>query len=251
MELVSKRAGEVLHLIAAVNDQGYQPASAEIDAYGMRPEPYVDRDPWEEEYYDQLDIEPYSTYLHRLHFVDVEEDKVSLSPFGRAVLQALHSQGRFEVGAAIQTVLGNADPFAYAKAMAVLADVNNALVVDPYIKLEGLFDILPFKNVTRILTSSEHKDPSKKAGPFAAASNATQGSREIRIADISLLHDRYFIPISGPVLMVSTSMNSIGRRMAVIVPLAESASRAVRDEHEAIWSQASPVAHGPDGLPRE
>jgi len=244
MELAGKRAGEVLNMIAAVTDQGYEPARTEVDSYGLNPDRLLrEYDPYTDEMYDMWDEEAYSTYLLRLNWIQVHDDRVTLSPLGQAILKALQDEGRFESVSVLQTVLGRSDPFAYARAMAVLAGVENALVVDPYLKLPDLIRIMPLANVTRVLTSDERKDFSLKAGPFAAASEATEGIREIRMATTALLQDRYFIPTVGPVMSLSTSMNSIGKRIGVISPLGTAASAAVREEHEAIWREA--ISIGP------
>lgn len=242
MELVNKRAAQVMNMIAAVNTQGYRPSRAEINSYGASPDRLVTEfDPYYEDRHEVWDVETYSTYLERLRWVEFVDDAAALSPMGLAVLRAMQDQGKLDNVSVLETVLESGDPFAYARAIAVLADIPDTLVVDPYIRFDGLTDIMPLSNVTRILTSSERANPSKKAGPFALASAARPGNRQIRIAELSQLHDRYFIPRTGPVRMISTSMNSIGSRIGVITPLGASASQAVREEHERIWTDSVPV----------
>lgn len=242
VELVNKRAAKVMNMIAAVNTQGYKPSRVEVNNYGSSPERLVTEfDPYYDDRGEFWDVETYSAYLERLKWVEIIEDAAVLTPMGLAVLRAMQDQGKLDNVSVLETVLESGDPFAYARAIAVLADVPDALVVDPYIKLDGLMDIMPLSSVTRILTSSERGNPSKKAGPFALASAARPGNRQIRIAELSRLHDRYFIPRTGPVRMISTSMNSIGSRIGVITPLGASASQAVREEHEKIWTDSVPV----------
>lgn len=242
MELANKRAAQVMNMIAAVNAQGHRPSRSEINRYGASPDRLVTEfDPYHDERGEFWDIETYSTYLERLIWVEFVDDAAALTPMGLAVLRAMQDEGKLDSVGVLETVLENGDPFAYARAIAVLADIPDALIVDPYIRLEGLMDIMPLSSVTRILTSDERGKRGKKAHLFALANAARPGNRQIRIADVSRLHDRYFIPGTGPVRMISTSMNSIGSRIGVITPLGASASQAVRVEHEKIWSESSSV----------
>jgi hypothetical protein len=191
--------------------------------------------------FGKYETETYSDHLTRLKWASTHSDGLLATAAGRAMLQALDTESSAIDSGFLQTVLGASDPIAYARVLGVIGDLGPVMIIDPYLKLEQLPDLLRLSNVTRILSSTESKPLDRKATPFAAAMTMATHSVGVRLVEGKELHDRYFVPDDGPVHMISTSMNGIGIRVSVITPLDDPASAAVRAEHERIWTAATSV----------
>lgn len=255
-QLASADVHQALQYLAAVNHAGYQPSAAELNAYGEQPgrTSHVVGSASLAAQFDGLartfaewvgrrELEAYSAHFLRLKWASNPTGGFVITELGEAVLAALDAEANANDSEFLQTVLGADDPIAYARAIAVLADLGPVMIVDPYVKLDQLPDLLRLSNVTRILSSTERKPLDQKATPFAAAATMAKHDVGIRLDEGNKLHDRYFVPDDGLVYMISTSMNSISAsRISVITPLDEQASAAVRAAQEAIWDGASPVA---------
>lgn len=265
-QLATADVHQALQYLAAVNHAGYQPSAAELNAYGEKPgrsshvvggassltAQFEGLTRTFSEWVGRRELEAYSAHFVRLKWAFDHGGNFFITKLGKAVLAALDAEASANDSEFLQTVLGADDPIAYARAIAVLADLGPVMVVDPYIKLDQLPDLLRLSNVTRILSSTERKPLDQKATPFAAAATMAKHDVAIRLEEGNKLHDRYFVPDDGLVHMISTSMNSISAsRVSVITPLDEQASAAVRAAQEAIWDSASPVADPDTGAEGE
>ncbi|MGW1257369.1 hypothetical protein ACWD5Q_19855 [Streptomyces sp. NPDC002513] len=60
---------------------------------------------------------------------------------------------------------------------------------------------------------------------------------EVRVANE--LHDRFAISEGDKVIAIGTSLNSVGKNLSVVVPLASIAGNAIRHSHEDLWTNAT------------
>ena len=262
MEITTPAARQALHYLNAIQNQGYAPTVSELDAYARNP---IARSRsvggalsgirtvlssyalTMQTVYGETTTETFVEMCNRLSWaVTGADERVTITPLGRAVVQALRQEATFEQSVLISTLIEPEDPFAYAKIIGTIADLDDVLVVDAYLKLDGLIHLMRLPQVARVLTSDEtspgQKKPSAKLATFehvvgAAAAPAFQA----RSLGPKKLHDRYVIPQAGHVLTLSTSLNSIGDRIGTATWLDDIASAAVRKAHEALWVEATPV----------
>lgn len=256
--LVEDDVHQVLLFVQSSMDSGYLPSVREVEAYGKRPTRRVRRkgggiaNNWAD-IADALskfavatlgdtEVETFVDYLARLGWAAVANDQVRLTSLGSAMLRAAQAGDNDDLDAVVQTtVLENSDPFAYARTLGAIAEMPAVMVVDPYLKLDGIISLSRIESVQRILTGDERRPVGNKAEPFAAVTAASGRDYETRIASSDLLHDRYLVPETGPVRQISSSLNSVGKRIGVITVLSPVASDAVRSDCEAIWTQATSV----------
>ena len=240
--------------IQSAVENGYTPTVEEADTYGDSPTRRFTRSPGSlasalmnmghltTTMFGQVTGEDFTEYLARIRWASVSGGRIRLTPLGAAMLRAANAESVDDEDALIQTaVLEPTDPFAYARTLGTIADLPSVLVVDPYIKLEGVIDLSAIESVSRILTGDEGKPITGKTVPFGAVAATTNREYEIRVAPNARMHDRYLIPESGPVRQISSSLNSVGRRIGVITHLSDAASLAVRAECEDIWNDATQV----------
>ncbi|GAB2456307.1 hypothetical protein HD599_003222 [Conyzicola lurida] len=204
-------------------------------------------------------FESFATYLVRLGWAAlVPEKRLSITALGIAVLGAMNDEAALDIQMVVAKAIDPDDPFAYAKIIGEIAGTDDAMVVDPYLKSDGLQDLLRLASVSRVLTSDESRPgrskPSPKIAVFEHMVEASVASGfELRILPLAQMHDRYVIPKSGSVLNLTTSFNSIGQRIGVAVWLPELPSAAIRDAHAALWAAGTAVARqsppGPESDP--
>ncbi|MCW2835344.1 MAG: uncharacterized protein JWN68_3297 [Nocardioides sp.] len=186
--------------------------------------------------------ETFCQYLARLSWInDDTAEAVELTPAGRALLKALNSPALEETTADVFEIVLNPDnPFAYAQALSGLSTVKNALLVEPYFRLDQLMDVAEFDNIVRVLVGSRLK--AAEYDLLATGIASLRDGRSIEIRKTADLHDRYLIPAEdGGVLMLGASLGAIGKKVSTMTTLGQVASRALRDAHEQIWCEAEPI----------
>lgn len=222
-----------------------------FDAYAFNPDPrkarYRHYSDWAEEdlYNSEQELvyaaEKVSAYLDRVGWADVEADSISPTALGIAVLQALNAP-TVDVSseAPLTVVIDPADPLAYAKVFGLIVSRDAGLLIDPYLQMPEFYELLEIPAITRILMSN--KSIATKRPVVAKALAATDGRVEVRYVEEKLLHDRFFIPDAGDVLVFGSSLNSLTRRPGVVTPLADAAaSGAIRDAYKKLWVAGTPI----------
>jgi hypothetical protein len=271
MEIASPEAHQALHYLSSVQRHGYSPTATEIDAYAGGPSPRFFPAPgsgmirWISDFEEfqrsedlragRASVETYSTYMVRVGWAVPGADKrLSITALGHAVLGAMNDEAVLDIQMVVAKAIDPNDPFAYAKIIGEIAASDDAMVVDPYLKTDGLQDLLRLPSVSRVLTSDESRSGKSKPSPkIAVFEHMVEASVvdgfELRVLPLSQMHDRYVIPKSGSVLNLTTSFNSIGQRIGVAVWLPELPSAAIREAHAALWAAGSkvvrPSAPGP------
>lgn len=233
---VEKRGGRLS--VEALNAYGDQPERIEFnDMYGVQAGRGVlvtaqisreDDEPW-------VGDERFDRFFARLHWIDVNDEIVTLTQLGRAVL-AEASSPEVEEGSAIEVLIDPSSQFAYAQVMNKIAQVGECLVVDPYLNAESAIDLGQMDSVTRVLTGD--RNIKKLRGQFGIIMRA-RPDFEIRYAEQGTLHDRYVIPLEGKVHVLGSSLNSIAHRQGVITSLEHLGSQFISEAYEEIWRDAS------------
>ncbi|QSB24422.1 hypothetical protein [Curtobacterium sp. 24E2] len=231
-ELASPDVHRALHYLAALNRAGYHPSARELDAYAEQPDRSsrtiggISQTLMQSgnlgktfsNIFGRSETETYSDHFVRLAWALKHSSGLIVTAVGRAALDALDTESSATDSGFLQTVLGAGDPIAYARVLGLITELGPVMIIDPYLKLEQLPDLLRLPNVTRIMSSTERKAKGMKATPFAAAMTMARHEVDVRLVEGQDLHDRYFIPDNGAVHMISTSMNGVGLRVSVITP---------------------------------
>lgn len=251
MEIVDPEIHRVLSYIDALNKHGQKPQSELVDGFADAPD---------RKYLRESGIlalaqmrrqiatlgerttaaETVCQYLARLGWI-CSEGKVELTPIGRALLKSLNAPALEDATVdVVEVVLSPENPFAYVQALNALASVEDALLVEPYFRLQQLIDIAELDNITRVLLSN--RVGQREIGLLASGIATLDKDRAIEIRTATDLHDRYLIPSEeGMAMMLGASLGGIGRKVSTLTTLGEVASHAIREAHEEIWKSAELV----------
>jgi hypothetical protein len=252
MEIVSEHVHRVLAYVEALNRHGVRPVRKAVNEFANGPDRKESRTvpafqlsalravqhALRGVQAETVEGETFSQYAARLGWIgDVTE--VELTPIGRALLKALNTPALEETSADVfEIVLEAGDPFAYAQALGALSVAKNALLVEPYFRLEQLMDVAEFDNIERVLVGPGLNKRDLEL--LATGLSAVLESRQLEIRVARALHDRYLIPaVEGSVLMLGMSLGGIGKKVSTITTIGEVSSTALRNAHETLWSEAS------------
>ncbi len=149
------------------------------------------------------------------------------------------------VRARTASALAANDTGGHNRGSAGLATAGPALLVDPYLRLEQLHDLVVGTDVERVLISKQQKDSkSIRAGIATYLGNVMQPRTvQVRASADSDVHDRVLVGEDGAVHLLGTSLNAIktGSASTVLVRLPDVAATAQRQRAEAWWRDAEPV----------
>jgi hypothetical protein len=186
--------------------------------------------------------ETVAAWLERLGWIHAAEDRLSMTPLGRAVLAALEEDERLSDDLPPELVLAPDDPVVYARVIGVISSAGPAALVDPYFDLERLLDIVHRTSVSRILTGPD-KAGRGRLPALEQAFNSLTGARSLELRVSDDFHDRLLIADDGRVWSIGTSLNGVGKRLAVLSAFGQGATTdAIRERFEASWNAADPVA---------
>lgn len=259
MILIDDLSHLVLAYIAAIGNRGGQLSVEALNAYGQQPERIVYNDMYGDETGRGLLLtaqtssvkdepwisdETFSHFFERLRWIEVRDEIVHLTSLGKAVLEAADSAND-EDGSAIEVLIDPSNQFAYAQVMNRIAQVGEALVVDPYLNAETAIDLGQMESVRRVLTGD--RNISKLRGRFGIIMRA-RPDFEIRYIDQKTLHDRYVISSAGSVTVLGSSLNSIAHRQGVITPLDKMGSKFISDAYEELWRHACSLTEESDSI---
>lgn len=252
MELVSEDVHRTLTYLAAVGRKGAQLSIGQLQKFAASPQPFPARTRNVLADYAARSLtaffeqaqpgETTTAFLQRVEWIELSSGSVRLTQLGVAVLE--HADRPALVDPAdepMSVTIDPDDPLAYARIFHLLAGHGPGLLVDPYLKFDGLADIMQISSIDRVLTSND--DGRNRLGIFARALGASTEPPALRTLDRSQLHDRFFIPDDGPVYTLGSSLNSITKRPGVVTPIADAAAAgAIRAAYADLWSQADEVA---------
>ena len=249
MEIVSERTHRVLAYVEAMNRHGVRPHAADVNAFAISPDhERVDVGIGATmaslaEMYDILgpkyEVENFTDYLHRIGLT-TNVHRIELTKGGLALLQTLNTPVT-EDGArdVVEIVLDPSNPYAYAQALSVLSKVPNAMLVEPYFRLEQLVDISGFESIERVLVGPGLSPRDVELLAFGLPSTG----RPIEIRQAKSLHDRYLISTDTDegVLMLGVSLGGIGKKVSTLTTLGPAVSKAIRELHQSIWDDSDVI----------
>lgn len=253
MDLVTPSVHLSLTYLDVLNRAGVPLSKDALDAYGHAPnrvEPVTRRglsvltarlEPFGS-LTETVPGELMSTYLRRLSWIEGGDNDCRISAIGRAVLAHADRPVADSEDASVSVVIDPEDPLAYLRIFELINEHDGGLLIDPYLKLPGLSDLLEISTVSRVLTSVEGRNEAI----FARAIAATESTLEGRSVDRSRLHDRFFIA-ADKVYVLGSSLNSITRRPGVVTPILDPvAVAAISSTYETIWDEARPLVAPPE-----
>jgi hypothetical protein len=176
--------------------------------------------------------------LIRLRWLQISTVKgLSITPLGRALLREVDVLDP-EVAPAI--VLESGNPLAYAQLLGHIAESGDAYVIDPYLRMEQLYELMTTTSTGRVLVGS--KLGKGDIAGIRSVVTATPDRIQVRQAGAGVLHDRFVIGELG-VHQFGTSMNSVGSNTTVLVQMPADASEFLRAKAEEWWADS--VVLGP------
>jgi hypothetical protein len=254
MEIVSEDIHRVLAYVDALNRHGINPPALFVDRFAEAPD-YRRRTVLRKSFVDDTAAilagaiyrsvvdagESFTSYLERLGWATLKGRGVELSPIGRALIKALNTPAMEDAATNVfEIVLTPENPFAYAQALGAMSTVHDAMLVEPYFRLEQLMDIGEFGNIARVLLGYNLKPHEYELLATGLASLPSARNLELRKA--KTLHDRYLIPAhDGGVLMLGMSLGGIGKKVSTLTTLGAEASQALRGVYETIWNDADVI----------
>jgi hypothetical protein len=243
IRLASADAFRLLKYIVDLNRAGYQPTLHEVDVYAWNPDrkgtsvgSVLLGRAFANLLKSQL-AQPAETlleYIRRVGWVETPDDRVVVTDLGKAFLISQTMAGADGGGVLVLEAGGE---FAYQEVMARLAAHGEATLVDPFLSLEGLYHVIQLTEVTKLLVGP--KAPQKQ---LKAAVGSTSLPRPLELRASSEVHDRLFVPVTGTIEMLGTSLNGVSKRLSLLVPLSQDASDALRRNLGPIWKRATPLA---------
>lgn len=200
-----------------------------------------------------FDFDPYSDglyprtadYLIDARLLTYADRRLTLTRAGTAILRATTTGGSSTIDTRPIEVVGRmTDPFVYAELLARIDDVQDSLVIDPYLHPGDIAALLRLSNVKRILTRDTRingmaqVDRAQKlriamgARPDAQLRFASANSRE--------LHDRLILPTrGGGGLILGTSLG--GTQLTVVTRIGEESTSVLRTHYNSVWDTAAHV----------
>lgn len=247
----------MLAFVDACNTSGYRPTAEEVTLWLRSPQPRLPTNRLAASLAANLaqvltpifaGVEPGSgeddvAHAQRLLWLS-PGDRLSLTRLGAALLR---SGERSQVDQASVDVLelGREDPLAYPRLVARLASSGTALLVDPYLRLEQLHDLVVETEVSRVLISKQQKASREIRAGIATYLGSPRVARtiEVRASADNDVHDRVLVEDNGSVYLLGYSLNGIkaGAASTMLVRLPDAAAGGQRERAEAWWADAEPV----------
>jgi hypothetical protein len=193
--------------------------------------------------------EKFLAHLRRLGWIERDSrGRYGVTLLGHALLKAEASADSGDEDSSVM-VLAAEDELAYGQVLGVIAECGDALVMDGYLGAQELIHILAHTNASRFLIGDRLNKGrvTELALQINLAPPNQDGSvRELRRASF---HDRFVLG-EHKVYGLSASLNSIGKSMATLIEMPDTAARSIRADAEEHWSGGAVLARGlhPDDL---
>lgn len=250
VELISEQLHRTLTYIFAVNRAGAALTLGQLEAYAVNPSPTQRRtrniaESVVSQYMSLLEHEvvpreSVGSFLTRVQWIE-DRAGVQLTALGRAVLQYADRQPLADVSEEpLMVTIDPDDRLAYTRIFDLMSSYGEGLLVDKYLNLEGLGDVMSISSVDRLLTSDDARR--NRLTLFGRALGTDEDSPSLRTLPAARLHDRFFIPDDGPVFALGSSLNSISARPGVVTTIADSAAQAIREMYERLWGEGEVVS---------
>jgi hypothetical protein len=235
MNIADERVHRVLSYMAKLEKRGYPPNSGDIQRYASNP--YRASDLKIMRHLSELGKQPVVNYLEEMRWIEGEDDNatgVRLSSLGRAVLKALDEEQE-KAKPPEMVVLDDRSPLSYARLIREVSRLGECMIADPYFRLESLQDVVAHTACTRLLTSKQIGDE-ELDGDLSAEANRMV---DARVSSDREFHDRFAIPLAGPVLFVGVSFGGIRKNFSIMGKINEPIASMIREKYEAFWASSN------------
>lgn len=179
----------------------------------------------------------------------VDEAGLALTRLGRALLSASQRQHEGESGSDV-VVLDRKDPLAYATLIGRLASFGAATLVDPYLRLDQLHDLVTQTKLMRVLVSKQHKGSAEVLSGMAVYLGGRGDDRkvEVRASADTDVHDRMVLTPDGSVHLLGYSLNGIegGNASTLLIELPKPAAEGQAAKIDQWWTAAEVVQPATD-----
>jgi hypothetical protein len=146
-------------------------------------------------------------YLMRARWIRESGAAVALTPLGESILVHLN---RPSVDATspepVSVVIDPKDPLAYVRVFDLISSKEPGLLIDPYARNKELMEINDVPEIERLLISDRYI--TRQAALMARTLSLMPSAPELRYVAAKELHDRFFIPVTGELLIFGSSLNS-------------------------------------------
>lgn len=236
--LLGPKSMRALHFVHTMTNHGHTPTAQEIRSFIDARTNRWDWDPLREEL-SRDTIE----YLLDAGVFSQDRAGVLLTPVGQVIYNAALAADGPVRGTPIEVVGRLNDPFTYAELLTRVNDVQDAMVVDPYLPPDDLRALLRLDNIRRVLTLDQRaagldRDDRRTKLGIALGARPDVQLRFARSVDREL-HDRLMLPSGqGEAMILGTSLG--GTQLTVITRLGAAATDVLRNHYESVW-EASQV----------
>lgn len=254
MEFATKEEHQTLAYVAAVTGHGQTLSIGDLEAYvGARAAQQrvsgglaalVAR-LGASVYYTPSGLPTLPERLVTMRWLAVNGRSVALSPIGRAVLAALDAAA-VEAETPITVALGAENPIAYPLVMQRIAGFDDAMLIDPYFKLDYFLHLVQQTKVTQLLVG-----PRADTNGLAMALATVPEDRKLEIRISDGVHDRAVVALpAGPVDLLGTSLSGLGgRKPSTVVRLEGTTAGPVRLMNLKLWDGATKIEPSPPQKP--
>ena len=236
MPIADSVTQRVLDYIARLNDEGYQPTTAQVQAYARNPFRQGTLGLIGEQMRELGGVPNPVEWMLGCNWIQrSDQDTMAVTDLGRSAILALRRAGRQTPSGSV-VVFAAGNPFNYADFVSTLAEYDPFMLVDPYFKVRThLHDLFDRTKCNRILVSSRLKKE-EETGLAIALREIDPEKLDIRVARTDI-HDRFVIPDSGSVTSLGTSLTGIDKHFSVLVSIEDPWSSMIRDWHLEVWQQ--------------
>lgn len=161
-------------------------------------------------------------------------ERVRLSDLGRALLTSAESNAGDEGGVGL-VVLDRDDPLSYPRLVARLNDVGDGLLVDPYLEVAALHNIVISTQIERVMIGGGPRNRNRVGAISTYLGGALDRPIEVRTSEE--LHDRVAISTAGEVLTIGSSINGLNKHTTMIVPVPSVGAQALVSYYDDLWEK--------------
>jgi len=241
MNIADELVHRVLSYIAELEKHSYSPTFEDIERYASNP--YRSSELNIIRHFSEIGKQSVVQYLEEMCWIEGEDESavgVHLSSLGRTVLKALNDEQE-KTKPPEMVVLDDRNPLSYAGLIREISRLGECMLADPYLRLESLQDIVEHTSCTRLLTSKKIGDKEVDGLAIAVRDLNAKGNRVIdaRVSSDKEFHDRFAIPLAGPILFVGVSLGGIGKSFSVMGKIDDPIASMIREKYEAFWASSN------------
>lgn len=180
--------------------------------------------------------EGFMAHMRRLGWVTRDDSKAyEVSELGLALLRAHETPNE---DSDVLVLGGDDQALDYSKAIDHISGHGEAMLVDAYLGIDQIKDLLQYTSVTRFLVSDHKKTGKRKVGLGVYLKNWKKQNDdsiiELRAAN---LHDRWIVG-AADFHLLGASLNGIGKYTTTLTRVRGDAGGELRKQAENLWAKA-------------